>query len=360
MKILQIIGKMMRVGGAEKFALDLSLSLSKINDVEVEVLSISTPLNNDFTDILKQNGIRHHTLSNKMYSLSNILKLKKFLDNGNYDVVHVHLIPALYYASIAKKLCKSKFKLLHTEHSTYIRRSEKPFFSIIDRYIYKNYDSIIGISDKVKSNLDKYLKTDRVKVINNGLDISAITNTPSINIHRELNISADATVVTMVSRLAPGKDFATLISAVKQLPQNFHLLFAGDGPLMPELQKQRDESGIASRIHILGVRKDIIGVLKDSDIIVLSTIHEGFSIAMLEAMACHKPFVGSAVEGIADLVDDTTELFEYQNASQLAQILSKLSSDRAHYDKIADNCFEFAKRFDIDRIARQYLDEYLR
>lgn len=358
MKILQVIDSLVRGGGAEKFVLDLSIALSKVESVEIDVLSITTPSNNDYVEILKTNGISHYVLSSKLRSIKNVNLLRKFIELGNYDVVHVHLFPALYFAALAKVISNKKFRLIYTEHSTTNKRRGNSIFRMTDRYVYRKYDAVIGISDKVKLNLDSHLSGNFVQVINNGIDIANIQAASSANIRAIEHISDDSTVVTMVSRITNGKDYNTVINAINRLPDNFHVIFIGDGPLMPDLRTKAYESGIAERIHILGLRSDVCSILKDSDIIVLSTHHEGFSIAMLEAMACKKPFVASAVEGIKDLVDGIAELFEYQNDEELASILLNLSDDRMKYEQVAMRCLKFAQQYDIHLVARKYMNVY--
>lgn len=358
MKVLQVIDSMVRGGGAEKFVLDLSIALSKINGVEVDVLSIVSPPNNDYVEILHTNGIKHYVLSSKLKSPKNIKAIKHFIEKGGYEIVHVHLFPALYFAALAKSLSRKRFRLIYTEHSTTNKRRNSKIFQIADKYIYRKYDTVVGISEKVKLNLDKHLSCDFVQIINNGIDIANIQGASSANIRAIEHISDDSTVVTMVSRITNGKDYNTVINAIKRLPDNFHVIFVGDGPLMPDLRTKAYESGIAERIHILGLRSDVCSILKDSDIIVLSTHHEGFSIAMLEAMACKKPFVASAVEGIKDLVDGVAELFEYQNDEKLASILLNLSDDRMKYERVAMRCLKFAQQYDIHLVAQKYLNVY--
>lgn len=358
MRILQVINRMMRGGGAEKIVCDLSLALNKIEGVEVDVLSIAPPLNDDMVTILQENGVDHFVLSNSLYSGRNVGRLRSFVAIGAYDVVHVHLFPALYYAGAAKLTGKFLPTLAYTEHSTSNRRRNKLLFRKTDKIIYRQYNKIIAISPQVKRNLEAHLGWEGVRVVHNGIDTTAIYETPPSALRAELQIPEDSTVVTMVSRVTPGKDFSTLILAIEQLPEFFHILFVGDGPLMTELKNRKEKSSASTRIHILGLRKDVIEIEKGSDIIVLSTQHEGFSIAMLEAMACHKPFVASAVEGIKDLVSDVAVLFEYKDATALAEILMKLYNDKSYRNDVADRCLNFASRYDINLIAQQYIEQY--
>lgn len=363
MKILQIINSEKRGGGAERFVLDLSISLHKCHQASVDVLSIKTPDNNDFVDCLKDNGINHFVLSNNsIYSPINIIKLYNFIKNGKYDVIHVHLFPSLYYASMVKYLINSKIKLVYTEHNTSNRRRGKKIFKFIDRFIYRKYNRIVAISNQVKENLESHISynkhNNKLVVINNGINLKEISNASKIDLYKELSIPKDSVIISMISRMTPVKDYLTLIKALEELPNNYHALFIGDGPLRDLVTKQVQESKAGNRIHILGLRNDVYNIYKSSDIIVLSSKYEGFSIAMLEAMASGKPFIASSVEGIKDLVQDVAELFEYQDFKQLAIIINSLSNNKPYYNTISQKCKNFANLYDINITSRKYLDIY--
>lgn len=358
MKVLQVIDSLSRSGGAEKFVLDLSLALKRNARVDVDVLSIKVPTDHEFIETLKENNINHFSFSNNLYSPSIILKLHKLIHEGKYDAVHVHLFPALYYVSICKWMFNDNFRLIYSEHSTTNKRRGNLLFKHLDRAIYKNYDNIIAISNKVKENLENHLSTNRVQIINNGIDFKAIQDAQITDIRLELGIPKEAKIITMVSRLVPGKDYKTLIKALEKSPINSHLCFIGDGPLLDDLNYTARQSKSKDRVHILGLRKDVYGILKASDIVVLSTHHEGFSISMLEAMACHKPFIASSVEGITDLVNGIAELFEYKDSFKLALILKNICEDDNYYNEVADRCYCFAKNFDINTIAQKYISVY--
>lgn len=112
---------------------------------------------------------------------------------------------------------------------------------------------------------------------------------------------------------------------------------------MNENKEYAKAVGVDSRIHFLGLRKDVPNLLQASDVIVLSSKHEGFSISMLEAMSCKKPFIGSNVPGIGDLVRDVALLFEFQDDEELALRIKEVLTDRTLYCNVAEKCYSFAK-----------------
>ncbi len=358
MKVLQIINRFNRGGGAEKFVLDLTLALHSVNGIVVEVLSIVTPTNKDFISHIEREGIQHSILSSSLKSPHNVIKLRNFIFNGKFDVVHVHLFPSLYIAAAASIYRNHDYKLIYTEHSTTNRRRKNIVLRPLERIIYKRFDNIIAISNKVRENLLNHLNNNSIQVIHNGIDIAAINSASQTNIRREFSIPENAKIVTMVARITLGKDHSTLIKAIEQLPDKFHLVIVGDGPLRLKLEQQISSSSAKKRIHLTGLRNDVFGILKASDVTVLSTEHEGFSISMLEAMACKKPFVASAVPGISDLVTNIAELFPYQDHNVLSNILTNLIESDTIYNRVADRCYSYARCHDIASITKQYLSIY--
>ncbi len=358
MRVLQVINRLNRGGGAEKFVFDLSTTLNSIKGVSVDILSICKPQNTDFTNEVARFGL-HHYVSSGTSPWRNLPRIIRFLGEGRYDVIHVHLFPALYIVALATLFLRQKPKLIYTEHSTSNRRRGKKLFQLLDHIIYTKYDSVVGISEEVKQKLNLHAKLNNIAVIPNGVNIKqidAIIEQPSVR--EELRLPFDAVVVTMVGRFVPGKDYSTLIQALFDLPDNVHIICVGDGPLREKIQSQTIRRPFANRVHFLGLRSDVISILKSSDIIVLSTEHEGFSISMLEAMACSKPFVASAVLGVKDIVGDSALLFEYQNAADLAGCIQSLIADKELYDTMSAKSRAFAKEYDMGLIAKKYFNVY--
>ena len=359
MRILQVIDSLYRGGGAEKLALDLALTLKNREGVDVDILSIGPPKNNDFVNEAEKNGVSHHCLSNKSISWKNIFKLRRFLLDGKYDIIHVHLFPALYMVPLSLCFHVSKSRLIFTEHSTSNKRRGKIIFRLIEHFIYNRYNRVVAISPEVAKNVIDHANISNVDIVPNGVDIDEIDKTPvKSSVHNELNLSTDSVVLTMVGRFVPGKDQSTLIQSLAYLPENVHVVCVGDGVLRESVQEQTEKEPYANRVHFLGLRKDVISILKSSDIIVLSSEHEGFSLSMLEAMACRKPFVASAVPGIEDLVENNAILFEYQDARSLADGVQKLIDDKSLYAEMSNKSRQFAERYDLKLIAKKYLSTY--
>ncbi len=352
MKVLHIINSL-AFGGAEKLIVDsLPFYMEGVEAVELLVLK---KVDKEFP--INMNVKINYINSNSFYNPLIVFKLIPYLKK--FDIVHLHLFPTLYWGVMAKSLLFRKGpKLVFTEHNTDNRRRSKFIFKIVDRLIYNKLDFIGCISQGTKNNLVKHLntKTKNIKVINNGIildDFQADKRIKSYNFFDENNF-----IIIQVSSFREQKDQATLIRAIKFLPDNIKLLLVGEGHLKVENQNLVKELSLEERIKFLGIRKDIPDLLNYADVCVLSSNYEGFGLAILEGMASKRPSIASNVEGVSEIVKNYGLVFERGNERELATHINKLYSDNEFYNRIAQQCYERSKQFDIRKMVASYIGEY--
>lgn len=169
----------------------------------------------------------------------------------------------------------------------------------------------------IKPTLDLGVK--RFKVIHNGIDLKRVdASRPSSLVKKK----PGELVITFVGRLASIKGLDTLLEAARRIVEkhsNVRFVLVGGG----------DSSGLFhhNQIFYLGYQKDVLGILKKSDVLVMPSISEGLPSAVIEAMACRLPVVASDIPGgLRILVRDkkTGLLFRKSDPADLEKKLEAL------------------------------------
>ncbi|MEG1737733.1 MAG: glycosyltransferase [Odoribacter sp.] len=363
LRILQIINNL-GSGGAEKLISDFSSLISQ-REYHIEVLLLKRQ-DSLYIELLQESGVKVKCLSEfSLYSLSHIFKIRQYIRKGNFDIVHVHIFPALYFAALASFLGIGKAKLCFTEHNTTNKRMENKLFHLIDKWIYTFYQSVICITDEVKSNIQSHLQNDKIDYVTvlNGVNLNSFELPLKSSKESLFSGFSDKTIITMVARFSEQKDQFTVIQSMNFLPENIHLLLVGEGPLKDSLYKIADESNLLDRIHFFGLRKDVPDILRLSDIGVLSSNWEGMPLAGIEIMAAGIPFIGSDVPGINELVNVNPNaglLFKKGNSEELALHINQLLNDSEYYAQRANACKKQAQEYSIEKMVDGYLNVYER
>ena len=352
MRILQVITSL-KTGGAENLVSELVPLLNDKNH-QVDVLLFDgddTP----FKQKLENKGIHIISLcdNTNVYNIKIIFKLIPIIKR--YDIIHTHNTACQMYVALAKFISQAKCKLVTTEHSTENRRRFIWWFKPIDKWMYKQYDTIISISQIATDFLVKYIGDHyNLKTIPNGVNIKKFCDAEPIE-----HIRNDGDVIiTMVAGFREGKDQNTVIKAISKLPENYKAWIIGDGIRRPVLESLIDELKVSNRVKLWGVRTDVPQLLKTSDIIVMSSRYEGLSLSNIEGMSVGKPFVASDVKGLHEVTEGAGLLFPYQDVDILVEEILRLTSDKNYYHEIADRCLERAQKYDISKTVDGYLNEY--
>lgn len=357
MKILHIITSL-ELGGAEKLLSEL-IPLQKRTGYDVDLMILSD-VNPVFKKDIIERGINVFVSKyNSKKSPMNILDIAKKIQEGNYDIVHTHLVHSQYWTRMARLLDKNrKRKYITTEHSTSNRRRGSIIFKKIDKFIFMGYDKIVSISDATEKSLKEWIggSEDRYTVITNGIDLKRFIDAKPI--HRdEIGIDEDDIFLIMVSRFQKAKNQKGVVEALNYLPEKYKLIFAGDGILEDEVKNFVKEENLENRIRFLGLRKDIPSLFKGADIIIQFSFFEGFGITAVEGMAAGKPVIASDVPGLAEVVKGAGLLCPVDDSKKLAEIILSLE-DKNFYQEVKEKCLVRSKKFTIENSAEEYLKLY--
>lgn len=349
MKILQVIPNL-KTGGAQRLLSDIVLNLKDDNEIRIVVFNLT---DSGLEKVLTGNGIEIISLNVTNRSPLAIFKLRKFIKWA--DVLHLHLFPTLYYASLSN--IGINRPIIYTEHSTHNRRRNYRFLKKPEIFFYGKTDKIVSISQQVQNELKKWLTPQKnilnFTVIENGINPDAISSAPSIS-SLEL-FGREGKALLMISRFSSAKDHLTLIKAMQYIadPKIF-LVLAGEGETEEDARKLVKKLQLEDKIIFLGNRNEIGSLIKASYIGIQSSNWEGFGLSALEMMAGGIPVIGSDIEGLRDTIRDAGLLFEKGNERDLAEKINLLLENKKLYDNLLNKAKERATFYSIKKTAEKY------
>ncbi|MCF0061301.1 glycosyltransferase [Dyadobacter chenwenxiniae] len=359
MKVLAITNDISQGGGEKLLASSLPIFKKKGIDISLLLLNAKGSVPAFLSDI-KNSGITIHDLRiNNFYNPLCAWKIRAFLEANSVDVVHVHLFPALYWASLAVSLMKEKPVLIFTEHSNHNKRRDKKYLQEIERAAYRPYSAIIAITDSVREKLSNWIgQSSKIQTINNGVDLSTIANAPKHDrsvLCSELNIPVNAKLMLMAASFRYPKDQAALIKACAILGEGHHVLLAGEGELKEKSQALAVQCGVGNRVHYLGFRTDISSLMKTVDLNILSSAYEGMSGVTLESLAAAVPFLGSDVAGIREIVPGKSFLFAPGDEHDLANKIAPIFQNPELSARMTNEATAFVRSFDMEYMVDKYI-----
>ncbi len=306
--------------------------------------------------------------SRRPWDWRTIKAIRAFALQEKIDVVHSHGYKADVYAWLASH--GGGWPLVSTCHpwlETDTNRKAK-IYADIDKLVLSRFSHVVAISQAVKK---EYLASRSAKrhidVIANGIDLD--TFDVSVNhaeLRQELSIANGARIVGAVGRLSPEKGYDVLLQAFARLgaeeTDTVVLMLVGDGPEREKLLRLGETLKIADRLRFLGARTDVPALLKLMDVFVLSSFTEGVPMALLEAMAAHRPIVATEVGEVSQILgSDAGLLVKPNDVGGLVDAIGRLLEDRGLAQKYGENARRrVAQHYSSDVMAAKYLDIYER
>jgi len=264
------------------------------------------------TTILGQAGIDIRWLSNDKKALRTfkyqiVRELEQIIKHNAVDLIHAQRHKSVFYAILAARK-NSNVRLITTVHG--FNRSRSFLRKIANRILWPRIDRIIAVSEAVKIDILKansWFPAERIEVIYNGIDLERFgrNDFDKIKSRSFFGLPEHCWIWGAVGRLVPTKGHDILLKAWarnKLGKGGGHLAIAGDGKLYEELKALSQGLGIADEITLLGHVDDIPKFLSALDGFVMPSRHEGFGLALVEAMAAGCPVVASKVGGLPEIL----------------------------------------------------------
>jgi glycosyltransferase involved in cell wall biosynthesis len=314
MRVFHVITTIER-GGAEKQLLILVREQISLGyEVEIIYLKGKPELEREF---LESGASVNHLLLGKNFLLQ-IPSLRDY-EKGKSGIFHAHLPRAELLTALSLK--KSAYVVSRHNSEPFMPGFPKFLSSFLSRGVTRCSSGVIAISHAVKKYIlkrDEVSKNAQVEVILYG---AATVNNNQIQgfSRRQFGISDSDFIIGTIGRLAPQKDYPTLLNAFqifKTSHPNAKLIIVGGGPEEAKLKEFANQLGLRDAISWLGRVSNVEELMNLFDVFVLTSIYEGFGLVFLEAMAQGLPIVSTNHSSVPEVLGTNYPLLARVGDSQ--------------------------------------------
>ena len=372
MQVLHIITGLKR-GGAETLLYRICQF-----DKEYNHTVISLTGTQDYGKMLNQINVSVYALnfSSSKINFFGLFKLYKLIREIKPDVVQTWMSHADLIGGVIARFAGIKNIFWGVHHTNLIKgESKRATMMIVKLNALLSYlvpKKIIYCAEKSREIQELIgFKKNKGVVIQNGYDVNSFyqDNSLSESFRNELDISLDEFVIGHVGSYDPLKDQKTLIKSFAYLDQNSFNFIAvlvgmnldnGNNALVRFLK----ENGLIERVHLLGIRKDILAVMNGIDLFMLSSISEAFPNVLNEAMACGTPCITTDVGDAGLIVGKTGWVVKPKDPKALAnasiEALKEKQSNNESWGQRKDACRQrIVENFTFEKMIKKYKEVWV-
>jgi glycosyltransferase involved in cell wall biosynthesis len=340
--VIEALGR----GGAERLLVETARAIDS-SRFELRVYTLFSA-RRDYEARLRELGVVETCLA--LRGLADIplgaWRLRSLLRAARSHVVHTHLFAANVVGRLAARMAGLPvLSTIHAADYEPVARLGNPGLTRSKQILLQAADALsvvmsrvhlVAVSRYVAESAVRRLAvpSHRVEVIPNAIDVALFRpdGDRRDTVRASLALDRDIPVLVCVGRLTPQKGQDILIRALaesRNVRPNCHLLLVGDGPSRAQLQALAERCGVETQVSFLGPRWDVPDVLRASDVLILPSLHEGFGLVLVEALASGIPVVASRTGPASEIVreGETGFLFTPGDPVGLARALACLLAD---------------------------------
>jgi len=346
----------LKTGGLEKVVIELTRFYSDRFISHIVCLES----NGDLGDRCK--NVKIYELKSKGFSIRTVIRLALLAKKINAKIIHTHNPSPHIHGALAGLIVG--IPVIHTKHGrNHPDKAKNVFLNRFASFFTKVIAAVSTDVANVSINIEK-VPCEKVVTVVNGINLSEFKK-------REIESTPNSIPqVAIVARLSPEKDHMTLLQACSEIKSRgipFKLKVIGDGVLRKELELATERLSLSNEILFLGLQYDIPLQLQAVDVFVLSSLKEGMSLTLLEAMASSVPIVATNVGGNPEVVADGVTGFivppkdSVAMANKIIELLSGLELRTKMGNagrKRVEELFDFTKTVaEYERIYDENLSE---
>jgi glycosyltransferase involved in cell wall biosynthesis len=365
-------------GGAQKYVFELSKK-AKEEGAKV-IVATGLPGNERWLEKLaRKHKIKIITLQNlkrfnPLKNLFAIYELKIILKKEKPDILHLNSSMSGFIGSIAGRLARVK-KIIYTTHGLILNEPNlawpvKLFYWLCEWIGNKLTHQIITVSNFDKKSILSYRLAPEKKIttIHNGLDRDQLLffdkNEARSFLKKKYDISKGKILIGTIANFYENKGLIYLLKAAKKIThknENIVFVVIGDGgPLKKEIIKEIKKYNLEKNFLLLGSISSAFKYLKAFDILVSSSIKEGFPYFMVEALASGIPIVATRTGGIPEIIENNKNglLIKPKKEKEIITAISKILGDKKIQKTFQENNSQKIKKFTLKKTFEKTIKIY--
>lgn len=314
-RVLEINSGSKNFGGVSSFLYNIYTHIDR-SKVQFDFLSPNQTTYGIRREEIEQCGGRIYELGITGNQLKRRIKLyirlKKFLKEKQYKIVHVHsgdfffnlvVVSAIKRAGVPVRIVHS-----HNGGNTYASRMKKIAFHALKPCLEKRATHLMACSRKAAQYMFSPAKVSEAEIISNGIEVEQFRFDPIIREEMRASLGVQENfVVGHVGRFQKQKNHAFLIDIFQEIlkiePDAVLLLF-GTGTLEEEIREKVNRMGIQDHVRFMGVRTDIQKMYQAMDVFLLPSFHEGLPVTGVEVQVSGLPMV------LSDSITDEVKIID--------------------------------------------------
>jgi rhamnosyl/mannosyltransferase len=256
-------------------------------------------------------------------------------------------------------------RLVVTYHSDIVRQRVLGalFAPLLDRALARAAAIVCTSPQYMASSPALARHRSRCEVLPFGVDVARLATVPSAAV-AAIRAEHGPRLVLGVGRLVPYKGFEYLVRAMREV--DGRLVIVGDGPERGALEREIAQAGVEDRVRLVGSVPDLAPWLHAADVFALSSVQrsEAFGLVQVEAMACGRPVVNTALDSgvpYVSLDGETGLTVPARDPASLGRAIARLLADDALRARLGANGRARAARlFSVEAMAAETLSLYER
>lgn len=292
-------------------------------------------------------------------NIHSIRAVAQLIKEHSIDLVHSHELSSLLYGYPAARL--RRIPIIHTKHGYGGIDQENRLIAWIGKRFSKSASGYVCVSGELETRMRREigLSDNKTTVIYNGIESPRESDNSSNRKNGEV-------VIGCVGRLTPVKNYELLINSFSELRDKYpycRLEIVGGGESEKNLKELVDRLSLSDRVKIHGYKLDVSRYYDRFDIFALTSLYEGLSMSLLEAIGRGKPCIVSNVGGNTEIIENGINGFVFESDNRV-DLISSLSDaidnlDSAQMEDIRRNARDtFQKKFTVRTMVERHEELY--